>query len=163
MFKDIEETIAALRREQQVACSLGIECDREYHLTNAEALNIIHGYLTLKKLLDAAVKEAHHWRANHDCQVAIKQRQHGIISDLHRQMKELEARIEYLDPGPMEELHWNKCPVCGGENIDGRETHIYENGAQQEVGCVECGSVWYNLYTLNAQEIFIDAREDDVE
>lgn len=45
------------------------------------------------------------------------------------------------------ELDDSKCPVCGGDDIQGGHVVIDFNGAYQECTC-SCGAYWNNLYTF---------------
>ena len=46
------------------------------------------------------------------------------------------------------------CPFCGEDaQIEGGHVEITGGGANQEIGCLECGAHWYDLYTLTGAEL----------
>ena len=50
-----------------------------------------------------------------------------------------------VDENPV--LDDSKCPVCGGDDIQGGHVDIDSNGACQECTC-SCGASWNNLYSF---------------
>lgn len=44
-------------------------------------------------------------------------------------------------------LNDSKCPVCGGDDIEGGHVEIDSNGAWQPCTC-SCGASWNNTYTF---------------
>lgn len=45
------------------------------------------------------------------------------------------------------------CPCCGSDQIEGSSWDVYNEYAQQEVSCVNCGAAWDDIYRLVDIEI----------
>lgn len=58
------------------------------------------------------------------------------------------SQEEYVNGGK-----WNHCPVCGGDDIEGGGIDIDGNTATQLVGCADCLSEWYDVYTLTNYQL----------
>lgn len=50
------------------------------------------------------------------------------------------------------------CPICGSDQIEGGPVDIQGAYAVQEVGCIECGAQWDDLYNLTG---FINLENGD--
>ena len=46
------------------------------------------------------------------------------------------------------EKAYGKCPWCNSIDIEGGPIEIDSNEALQEVGCLECGKGWIDVYRL---------------
>lgn len=48
------------------------------------------------------------------------------------------------------------CPVCGGDEIEGGPVQIESCAAWQEMGCINCGSSWHDVYDLIEYQLQYD-------
>jgi hypothetical protein len=42
-----------------------------------------------------------------------------------------------------------KCPFCKSSQIEGDDVDINTGIASQEMGCLECEAIWWDIYKLN--------------
>lgn len=41
------------------------------------------------------------------------------------------------------------CPFCGSSAIEGEHIEIVDREAIQEMSCIDCDSVWFDIYKLS--------------
>jgi len=40
------------------------------------------------------------------------------------------------------------CPKCESQNIEGDSFDVDENGANQQMACIDCDFEWFDIYKL---------------
>ena len=50
------------------------------------------------------------------------------------------------------------CPECSSEEIEGDSVEIEDGEAIQEVTCIHCNAIWYDVYKLTNQIRVISAE-----
>lgn len=54
------------------------------------------------------------------------------------------------------------CPFCKSSDIDGESVNIDGKTAIQDIGCLNCGAQWTDVYKLTGIDVTFEPQKKDV-